>query len=93
MSIERRLVHLDFHTSEQQIKEVCEKYDADGIFLDTVSERPCYGNTCINTFVTRLIISVTQGNDWIYISWEIFKEYATQGSLVLKRIFEYALEL
>lgn len=36
--------------------------------------------------------SVISGKDGIYISWEIFEEYATVGSLVLKRIFTYALD-
>ena len=30
----------------EQIKEVCENYDADGIFLDIVSVVPCYCNHC-----------------------------------------------
>lgn len=29
-----------------QIKEVCENYDADGIFLDIVKVQPCYCQTC-----------------------------------------------
>ena len=32
-----------------QIKEVCENYDADGIFLDIVGVIPCYCNNCIRT--------------------------------------------
>lgn len=32
-----------------QIKEVCENYDADGIFLDIVGVQPCYCNNCIRT--------------------------------------------
>jgi len=32
-----------------QIKEVCENYDADGIFLDIVGVRPCYCAHCMNT--------------------------------------------
>ena len=32
-----------------QIKEVCENYDADGIFLDIVGVQPCYCNNCIKT--------------------------------------------
>ncbi len=30
-----------------QIKEVCENYDADGIFLDIVGVYPCYCHTCM----------------------------------------------
>lgn len=30
-----------------QIEEVCATYDADGIFLDIVSPRPCWCNTCV----------------------------------------------
>ena len=33
----------------EQIKEVCENYDADGIFLDIVGVQPCYCNNCIKT--------------------------------------------
>ncbi len=32
-----------------QIKEVCENYDADGIFLDIVGVQPCYCHNCIKT--------------------------------------------
>ena len=32
-----------------QIKEVCEKYDADGIFLDIVGVFPCYCHNCLKT--------------------------------------------
>lgn len=31
-----------------QIKEVCENYDADGIFLDIISVQPCYCEHCMN---------------------------------------------
>lgn len=34
-----------------QIKEVCEKYDADGIFLDIVGVVPCYCQNCIRTLI------------------------------------------
>lgn len=30
-----------------QVEEVCANYDADGIFLDIVSPRPCWCNTCV----------------------------------------------
>ncbi len=30
----------------EQVKEVLRNYDADGIFMDIVSERPCYCHTC-----------------------------------------------
>ena len=36
-----------------QITEVCEKYDADGIFLDIVAERECYCPHCIQTMLDR----------------------------------------
>lgn len=36
-----------------QIKEVLENYDADGIFLDIVGVRPCYCQNCINTLLER----------------------------------------
>jgi len=34
-----------------QIKEVCERYDADGIFLDIVSVRKCYCPTCVGQLI------------------------------------------
>lgn len=37
----------------KQIEEVCENYDADGIFLDIVSVTPCYCQNCINTLINE----------------------------------------
>lgn len=37
--------YLDYLCS--QIEEVCEKYDADGIFLDIVGVQPCYCQNCV----------------------------------------------
>ena len=36
-----------------QIKEVCENYDADGIFLDIVGVVPCYCQNCIGTMLAE----------------------------------------
>lgn len=36
-----------------QIKEVCENYDADGIFLDIVGERTCLCPACLKTMMDR----------------------------------------
>lgn len=36
--------------------------------------------------------SMVCGKDGIYISWEIFKDYATKGSLILKRMVQYAID-
>lgn len=36
-----------------QVKEVCENYDADGIFLDIVSVLPCYCPTCLKAMADR----------------------------------------
>lgn len=36
-----------------QIEEVCRNYDADGIFLDIVSEAECYCPHCIQTMIDR----------------------------------------
>lgn len=33
----------------EQIREVCENYDADGIFLDIVGVQPCYCQNCLKT--------------------------------------------
>ena len=37
----------------KQIEEVCENYDADGIFLDIVGVVPCYCQNCINTLINE----------------------------------------
>lgn len=37
----------------EQIKEVCENYDADGIFLDIVCVQPCYCQTCRNQLIAE----------------------------------------
>ncbi len=37
----------------EQIREVCERYDADGIFLDIVGERPCYCPTCMQKMIEK----------------------------------------
>ena len=37
----------------EQVKEVCENYDADGIFLDIVGERECMCPTCLKTMIDR----------------------------------------
>lgn len=36
-----------------QVKEVCERYDADGIFLDIVGERTCYCPTCMQKMIEK----------------------------------------
>jgi hypothetical protein len=36
---------------------------------------------------------MVSGNDGIYISWEVFRDYATSGSLILKEMVRYALDL
>lgn len=43
--------YLDLLTEE--IKEVCENYDADGIFLDIVNVRPCCCDTCMKEMLDR----------------------------------------
>ncbi len=37
----------------KQIEEVCENYDADGIFLDIVGVTPCHCQNCINTLINE----------------------------------------
>ena len=34
-------------TLVEQVKEVCERYDPDGIFMDITSPQPCFCNNCI----------------------------------------------
>ncbi len=35
---------------------------------------------------------IAEGRDGIYIGWQLFTEYAVQGSLILKRIVQFALD-
>jgi hypothetical protein len=35
---------------------------------------------------------ITQGPDGIYISWPVFKDYSTTGSLILKKVVHFALD-
>lgn len=35
---------------------------------------------------------IVSGKAGIYISWEVFKDYATKGSLILKRMVQYAID-
>ncbi len=35
---------------------------------------------------------IMEGKDGIYIGWQVFTEYADQGSLILKRIVQFALD-
>ena len=35
---------------------------------------------------------MSEGKDGIYINWQVFNEYADKGSLILKRIVQYALD-
>lgn len=35
---------------------------------------------------------MSEGKDGIYINWQVFTEYAEKGSLILKRIVQYALD-
>ena len=37
----------------KQIEEVCENYDADGIFLDIVGVMPCYCQNCVRTLLSE----------------------------------------
>lgn len=35
---------------------------------------------------------ISEGKDGIYINWQVFTEYADKGSLILKRLVQYALD-
>ncbi len=37
----------------EQVTELCENYDVDGVFLDIVSPRPCYCHNCVNEMRAR----------------------------------------
>lgn len=65
-----------------------------------IRENP-YFNRTASTFSSHLHApnrmeeagpGMIKGRDGIYISWEVFRDYATKGSLILKRMVQYALD-
>ena len=57
-----------------QIKEVCERYDADGIFLDIVGEKDCYCPTCLAKMKERGINPYNEDEVELY-GKEIYANY------------------
>ncbi len=37
--------------------------------------------------------AIVKGSDGVYISWEIFDDYAKKGSLILKEMFKYVMDI
>ena len=58
----------------EQIKEVCQNYDADGIFLDIVGVQPCYCNNCLKTLIQEGK-SRTNFDDVINLAEEDYANY------------------
>ena len=57
-----------------EIKEVCENYDADGIFLDIVSVYPCYCDNCKKSMVERGL-DINDPKDVLKLAEEVYATY------------------
>ncbi len=57
-----------------EIKEVCENYDADGIFLDIVCVHPCYCETC-RAEMTKRGLDFNNLDDAILYAEEVYANY------------------
>lgn len=58
-----------------QIKEVCERFDADGIFLDIVGVQPCYCRNCLNR-MEREGLDPLKEEDVLMLAEKVYREYA-----------------
>ena len=57
-----------------QVEEVCENYDADGIFLDIVSVRPCYCSHCRKALYDRGLDPYND-DDALALAEEVYANY------------------
>ena len=57
-----------------EVKEVCENYDADGIFLDIVSVDPCYCDTCRYDMEKRGL-DIENPDDVMALAEEVYANY------------------
>lgn len=57
-----------------EIKEVCENYDADGIFLDIVSVDPCYCETCRKQ-MAEMGLDVNNPDDVKELAEQVYANY------------------
>jgi len=64
----------------EQVKEVVENYDADGIFLDITGVRPCCCTTCVKEMLKRGM-NPDDENDILTLGEEVYANY-------LKRVYE-----
>ena len=64
----------------EQIKEVVENYEADGIFLDIVGVRPCCCNTCVREMLKRGM-NPDNEKDILTLGEEVYANY-------LKRVYD-----
>ena len=64
-----------------QIKEVLENYDADGIFLDIVGVRLCKCDTCKKTMLERGLISA---DDYAKIDTKMAEKYGLKSSTIFR---------
>jgi len=59
-----------------QVKEVCENYDADGLFLDITAPRVCYCKYCMRTLAERGLDPMDPNNAKA-LSEEVYTNYTT----------------
>ncbi len=61
----------------EQIEEVCENYDADGIFIDIVGVRVCYCHNCVSTLIREGKEPYVEKNH-IELAERVYKNYTTK---------------
>jgi hypothetical protein len=61
----------------KQIREVCERYDADGIFLDFSGVQPCYCNHCLNT-MRQEGLDPCKEEDVLALAERVYADYAVR---------------
>ncbi|MBQ8894870.1 MAG: beta-galactosidase trimerization domain-containing protein [Clostridia bacterium] len=57
-----------------EIREVCENYDADGIFLDIVSVYPCYCENCKKSMAEKGL-DINEPKDVLRLAEEVYDNY------------------
>lgn len=60
-----------------QIREVCENYEADGIFLDIIGVQPCYCNHCLKAMEEKGADPLN-AEEVLALAEEVYENYAKQ---------------
>jgi len=69
----------------EQIKEVCERYDADGIFLDFSGVQPCYCNYCLST-MRQQGLDPCKDEDVLALAESVYADYAARVRETIDRV-------